>query len=87
MVLSEVPNAIMMKIGSYYKDTEGKWIYLVRKDSVAVKHSIVIGRKSIEYFQILEGLRPGDVVVTSSYESFGNRESLTLGEMKELLED
>jgi len=43
-----------------------------------VKRDIKLGRKSPDYFEVLEGLQPGDRVITSSYENFGNNEVLIL---------
>jgi len=44
----------------------------------AVKRNVKLGRKNTENFEVLEGLQPGDKVITSSYENFGNNEVLIL---------
>jgi HlyD family secretion protein len=47
-------------------------------DGRAVRRDIKLGRKNTEHFEVLEGLKPGDKVITSSYENFGNSEVLLL---------
>jgi HlyD family secretion protein len=43
-----------------------------------VRRDIKLGRKNTEHFEVLEGLKPGDRIITSSYENFGNNEVLIL---------
>ena len=85
MELSPSSDEILLAVGSFYKDTGGKWIFVVENGDRVVRHRIKLGRKmGSEYFEVLEGLTPGDQVVTSSYEKFINYESLSLLEMEEL---
>ena len=66
--------------GGFYKDTGGNWVYVVNESGdQAVRRDIRLGRKSgAEYYEVLEGLQPGDKVITSSYENFGDNEVLLL---------
>ena len=42
----------------------------------AVKRSIRIGRQNPKYYEILEGLEPGEKVIISGYENFGDSEKV-----------
>jgi hypothetical protein len=87
LTLSSPRAAILLPGGGWYKDTGGKWIYLVlNKDSV-VKQAIVLGCKNPEDFEVLSGLKPGDVVITSTYYGLPLTETLTLAKMVEAFDD
>jgi HlyD family secretion protein len=71
--------ALLVNTGGFYQNTGGNWIYLLKDDGEkAVKQSIRLGRKNPEYYEILEGLEPGDQVITSGYDNFGDNEVLVL---------
>jgi HlyD family secretion protein len=53
-------------------------VYVIDGEGRAVKRNVRLGRKNTEHFEVLEGLQPGDKVITSSYENFGNNEVLIL---------
>ena len=75
--LGQPENAILIPRGTFYQKTGGKWIYVVSPDgSRAVKREIRIGRQNPQYYEVLEGLEPGEKVITSGYESFGDNEVL-----------
>ncbi len=77
--LGDVSEAILLARGGFYQTTGGNWAYVLDgSGGVAIKRSIRIGRQNPQVFEVLEGLEPGDKVVTSSYESFGNMERLVL---------
>jgi HlyD family secretion protein len=83
--LNEPSNELLLPVGSFYKDTRGQWIYVVENKNLAVRRDIKLGRKmGGEYFEILEGLKPGEEVITSSYEKFNNLDSLDVVELKKL---
>ena len=64
-------DAVIIPRGSFYQSTGGKWIYVVSpKGDKAVKREIRIGRQNPKYYEVLEGLEPGEKVITSSYETF-----------------
>ena len=75
--LSQSSEELLLPVGGFYKDTGGNWVYVVEGDH-AVRRDIKLGRKNTENFEVLEGLKPGDQVITSSYENFGNNEVLAL---------
>jgi hypothetical protein len=82
--LNEPSNEILLPVGRFYKDTGGNWIYVVKNGTTAVRRNIKIGRRNSESFQVLEGLQPGEQVITSSYENFRDADSLDLLEIKRL---
>ena len=71
--LSDVSEAVLLPRGGFYTSTGGNWVFLVEPGGkTAVKHMVKLGRYNTDAFEVLEGLAPGDEVVTSSYESFGD---------------
>jgi HlyD family secretion protein len=76
--LGQSSEELLLPVGGFYKDTGGNWVYVLDGDNKAVKRNIRLGRKNTENFEVLEGLQPGDKVITSSYENFGNNEVLIL---------
>lgn len=71
--------AVLIPRGSFFQKTGGKWIFVVSEDgSKAVKRAIRIGRQNPQYYEVLEGLQPGEKVITSSYDHFGDNELLIL---------
>ncbi|MBI1770515.1 MAG: HlyD family efflux transporter periplasmic adaptor subunit [Bacteroidetes bacterium] len=78
--LGQPSQELLLPMGGFYKDTGGNWVFIVEPGTDrAVKREVKLGRKmGSEYFEVLEGLKPGDKVITSSYENFGNNEVLIL---------
>lgn len=77
--LGQPSQELLLPIGGFYKDTGGNWVFIIDGENKAVKRDVKLGRKmGSEYFEVLEGLKPGDKVITSSYENFGNNEVLIL---------
>ncbi|GAB3641503.1 efflux RND transporter periplasmic adaptor subunit [Spirosoma arcticum] len=76
--LGKAAKATLLPVGGFFSDTGGNWVYVVDKSSGkrAVKRSITLGRKNPEFYEVLEGLQPGEQVITSSYENFGDNEVL-----------
>ena len=77
--LSAEIEAILLPKGGFYQQTGGNWIFKVSDDGkTAYRVDIQLGLQSPEYYQVLQGLKPGDKVVTSSYENYGNYQELVL---------
>lgn len=77
--LSQSSEELLLPVGGFYKDTGGNWVFVLEANgNQAVKRDVKLGRKNPEHFEVLEGLQPGDKVITSSYENFGNNEVLIL---------
>jgi HlyD family secretion protein len=77
--LGQSSEELLLPVGGFYKDTGGNWVFVLTKDgNSAERRDVKLGRKNTEHFEVLEGLEPGDKVITSSYENFGNSEVLLL---------
>ena len=75
--LGQPEKAILIPRGTFYQKTGGKWIYVVSPEGgKAVKREIRIGRQNPQYYEVLEGLEPGEKVITSGYDNFGENEVL-----------
>ena len=75
--LGQPEEAVMIPRGTFYQKTGGRWIYVVSPDgSQAVKREIRISRQNPQYYEVLEGLEPGEKVVVSGYDNFGDNEVL-----------
>ena len=76
--LGQPEEAIIIPRGSFYQTTGGKWIYVVDKTGgKAKRREIKIGRQNPQYYEVTEGLEPGEQVIVSSYEHFGDNQTLT----------
>ena len=75
--LGQPEEAVIIPRGTFYQKTGGKWIYVVNKEGTkAVKREIRIGRQNPQYYEVLEGLEPGEKVITSGYETYGDSDVL-----------
>lgn len=75
--LGQPEETVIIPRGTFYQRTGGKWIYVVNKDgSKAVKREIRIGRQNPQYYEVLEGLGPGEKVITSGYDTYGDSDVL-----------
>jgi HlyD family secretion protein len=76
--LGQASEELLLPVGGFYKDTGGNWVFVMDGEGKAVRRDIKLGRKNTENFEVLEGLMPGDRVITSSYENFGDNQVLLL---------
>ena len=75
--LGQPEQSILIPRGSFFQTTGGRWIYVLNADGKsAIRRNIRINRQNPQYYEVLEGLQPGDRVITSSYEHFGDNEML-----------
>ena len=75
--LGQPEEAVIIPRGTFYQKTGGKWIYVVNKEGTkAVKREIRIGRQNPQYYEVLEGLEPGERVITSGYDTYGDSDVL-----------
>lgn len=71
--------AIIIPRGAFFQSTGGKWIYVLDSSGArAVRREIRLGRQNPQYYEVIEGLRRGERVIISSYESFGDKEQLII---------
>ena len=79
LALSDETQAVLVAKGGFYQQTGGNWIFKVSENgSIAYKVDIQLGRQNPDYYEVLQGLKPGDKVVTSSYENYGTMQELIL---------
>ena len=84
LALSDERQAVLLPRGGFYQQTGGNWIFKVSDDGkMAYKMDIQLGNQNPEYYEVLDGLKPGDKVVTSSYENYGE---MGLDGLKQLTE-
>ena len=75
--LGQPEEAVIIPRGTFYQKTGGTWIYVVNKEGTkAVKREIRIGRQNPQYYEVLEGLEPGEKVITSGYDTYGDSDVL-----------
>tara|TARA_R110002096_G_scaffold326134_5_gene520069 strand:- start:6533 stop:7789 length:1257 start_codon:yes stop_codon:yes gene_type:complete len=77
--LGDASDSILLAKGGFYQATGGNWVFKLNEDGTkAVKQELRIGRQNPEFYEVLSGLKPGDKVITSSYDNFGDNEVLEL---------
>lgn len=77
--LGQPVEAMLIPRGAFYQTTGGQWIFVVTADgNKAIKRKITIGRQNPNYYEVTNGLEPGEKVITSGYETFGTAEELIL---------
>lgn len=79
LTLSDDRPAILLPRGGFYQQTGGNWIFKLSKDgSTAYKAEIQLNGQNPDYYEVIKGLNPGDKVITSSYENFGDNQELII---------
>jgi len=79
LALSDEITALLLPKGGFYQQTGGNWIFKVADNGkTAYKVDIQLGMQSPDYYQVLQGLKAGDKVVTSSYENYGDMQELVI---------
>jgi HlyD family secretion protein len=79
LALSDETQALLLAKGGFYQQTGGNWVFIVSESGkTAYKVDIQLGRQNPDYYEVMNGLKAGDKVVTSSYENYGNMQELVL---------
>lgn len=77
--LGEAKPAVLIPKGTFYSVTGGQWIFVLDKSGrKAYRRKIVIGRQNPQYYEVIEGLEPGERVIVSGYEGYKDNEVLVL---------
>ncbi|MCS3634084.1 HlyD family secretion protein [Salinibacter ruber] len=77
--LGQPQQATLLARGGFYQSTGGNWAYVLTDDGeAAVRRPLRLGRQNPNHFEVLEGVEPGDKVITSSYDTFGDADRLSL---------
>lgn len=79
LTLSDERRAILLPKGGFYQQTGGNWIFKVNEaGTMAYKVDIQLGNQNPDNYEVLQGLKPGDKVITNSYENYGTIQELVL---------
>ena len=77
--LGQPTQSVYIPRGAFYQSTGGTWIYVLSEDGTrAYRRDIRIGRQNPQYYEVLEGLQPGERVIISNYENYGKSDVLIL---------
>ena len=77
--LGDLSEAILLARGGFFQRTGGQWVYVLDKsEEFATRRDIKLGRQNPDVFEVIEGLEPGEKVITSSYDSYGDIDKLVL---------
>jgi HlyD family secretion protein len=81
LTLGDNTDATLIPNGSFYQDTGGNWVFVVSPDgNEAIKRSVRLGRRNQNFIEVLDGLEPGETVITSPYTSFVGMDRLSLND-------
>ncbi len=81
VALSQEKQTLLIPKGGFFQQTGGNWIFKVSNNGEsAYRVDIRLGSQNTEFYEVLEGLQPGDKVITSSYDNYGNIQELVLKE-------
>jgi len=77
--LSEEKKAMQIPRGSFFQTTGGNWIFVLNETGdVAERRQIRIGNQTPRHYEVLEGLRPGEKVIFSSYDGYEDKDKLII---------
>lgn len=77
--LSDLTDAVLLARGGFFQTSGGNWVYVLDDDGqTAFRREVRLGRQNPQYYEVVSGLQPGEQVITSSYEPFGENERLVL---------
>ena len=77
--LGESGKAVLLPRGGFFQSTGGQWVFVLNEDGTeATKRNIRIGKQNPQYYEVLEGLKAGEQVITSGYEMFGTNDRIVL---------
>lgn len=73
LVLGEPTEAVIVPRGSFFQSTGGRSVYVLSEDGKsAIRRDVRLGRQNPQFYEVLEGLEPGERIITSSYQNFGD---------------
>ena len=77
--LAQPEPALVIPRGNFYQSTSGRWIYRLSPDGKTIrKVDIEIGRQNPKQFEVVSGLEPGDKVIVSGYDKFGDLDEIII---------
>jgi len=79
LTLGDNSDALLLPNGAFYQETGGNWVFVVSPDgSEAVRRTVRLGRRNVDYIEVLDGLEAGERVITSPYTGYAGMDRLTL---------
>ena len=79
LTLGDNTDAVLIPNGAFYQETGGNWVFVVAPDgSEAIRRTVQLGRRNTNFIEVLDGLEPGERVITSPYTSFVGMDRLNL---------
>lgn len=79
LTLGDPVPATLIPAGSFYNDTGGNWVFVVSPDGdSAEKRNVRLGRRNSQFIEVLDGLQPGEEVVTSPYTGLTDKDELDI---------
>lgn len=79
LMLGESAEAVLVPKGSFFQSTGGKWIYVISADGrSATRREISIGRQNPQFYEVTSGLEPGERVIISSYNNYGDVDKIII---------
>lgn len=79
LALSQSEKAILVERGAFYSSSGGKWVFVMNADGTeAYKRNVKLGRQNPDYIEVLEGLEPGETVITSSYDTYSDYDHIRI---------
>ena len=79
LILGDNTDAVLIPNGAFYQETGGNWVFVVSQDGTeAVRRAVRLGRRNTDFIEVLDGLEPGEEVITSPYTSYVGMDRLTL---------
>lgn len=79
LTLGDNADAILIRNGSFYQETGGNWVFVVSADGTeAVRRTVRLGRRNTDFIEVIDGLEPGEKVITSPYTSYTDMDRLSL---------
>jgi HlyD family secretion protein len=79
LTFGDPTQARLLPNGAFYNDTGGSWVFVVAPDGRhAIKRQVRLGRRNEDYIEVLDGLDPGEKVITSPYTGFADKDRLDI---------
>ena len=79
LTLGDNSDARLIPNGSFYQETGGSWVFVVSADGTeALRRNVRLGRRNTDYIEVLDGLEPGERVVTSPYTNYVDMDRLII---------
>lgn len=77
--LGDPSRSVMIPNGAFYQDTGGNWVFVVSPDGDrAIRRNVRLGRRNVRFIEVLDGLEPGEFVITSPYTNYIDMDRLEL---------